>query len=474
MKNSRMTDVIYDYFTSRILFGYFQQGDQLPSVNYICRQFQVSALTVRSVLARMRQEGYIETTERRNSTVTYRPDERQEQLYRYTLLSRKEGMDDMCRNSEILFEPISRFYLQKQTKESIEQIRYQMKKRKGHPAKQIIMFYAEAMRPMNNPLALNLYWEMVRYLRTPYLQRPANFEDASAQAEDHIEQMLLLIEAGNTAKAVESMQIFNKDVTQRFFQSLSIILDIKQPVEQIPFQWQVYWDHPQLCYTLAAEMMSKIDAGKYQEDKLLPSCQSLAQEFGVSLITMRRTLELLNDISVIETQNGLGARVISWDHASLPNYSHPQIRKSLLLFLQAMQISTLTCKNVAAHTLSSLDDEGFQTLERRMEHHIKGRRAFLIGGICLRFIWEKSPSAFIREVYRQLYHLLLWGHALHIFCQQPATNQLNEVYYTRLKEALHRRDGKDFSSGLSELMEFNFQSSRNLLLKFGFSEDQLV
>ena len=39
MQNSSMTDIIYDYFYSRILFGYFLPGDQLPSISYICRQF---------------------------------------------------------------------------------------------------------------------------------------------------------------------------------------------------------------------------------------------------------------------------------------------------------------------------------------------------------------------------------------------------------------------------------------------------
>ena len=57
MQNSSMTDIIYDYFYSRILFGYFLPGDQLPSISYICRQFQVSALIVRTAFARLREEG---------------------------------------------------------------------------------------------------------------------------------------------------------------------------------------------------------------------------------------------------------------------------------------------------------------------------------------------------------------------------------------------------------------------------------
>lgn len=193
------TDIIYDYFYSRILFGYFLPGDQLPSISYICRQFQVSALIVRTAFARLREEGMLETIERKGSTVTYRPGKEQGRLYRESFLSRREGMEDICRHSDIIFGSMAQVYMQKQTEDSIHQIRTQLKKRKGHPAKQITMFYAEAMQPLNNPLAINLHWEIVRYLRIPYFEA-ANFGDTGIQAEDHIERMLTLIEAGNAEK----------------------------------------------------------------------------------------------------------------------------------------------------------------------------------------------------------------------------------------------------------------------------------
>lgn len=208
MQNSSMTDIIYDYFYSRILFGYFLPGDQLPSISYICRQFQVSALIVRTAFARLREEGMLETIERKGSTVTYRPGKEQGRLYRESFLSRREGMEDICRHSDIIFGSIAQVYMQKQTEDSIHQIRTQLKKRKGHPAKQITMFYAEAMQPLNNPLAINLHWEIVRYLRIPYFEA-ANFGDTGIQAEDHIERMLTLIEAGNAEKAVEVMQVLS-------------------------------------------------------------------------------------------------------------------------------------------------------------------------------------------------------------------------------------------------------------------------
>ena len=472
MQNSSMTDIIYDYFYSRILFGYFLPGDRLPSISYICRQFQVSALIVRTAFARLRKEGMIETTERKYSTVIYQPDKEQGRQYYASFLSRRAGMEDIFRHSDLLFGPIARFYMQKQSKDSIRQIRAQLKKRKGHPAKQITMFYAEAMQPLNNLLVLNLHWEIVRYLRMPYFET-ADFNDTDVQAEEHIERMLALIEEGNAQKAVEVMQAFNRDSTRLFIESLSVMLDAMQPVEEIPFKWQIYREHPQLCYTLAAELMSKIDARIYKQDEFLPSCQTLAQEYGVSLITMRRTLELLNDICVTETLNGIGTRVISRKLDKAPTLSQP-IQKSLILFLQALQINALTCKNVAVHTLSSLDDAKILSLVREIQQNVKERTVFQLGGICLRFIGENSPSPFIREVYHQLYRLSLWGHALHMFSQRLDATQFYEAYALKLHKVLCRRDTEGFAVLLSELMELSLKGAKTLLLELGFDENQLI
>lgn len=473
MQNNSMADIIYDYFTSRILFGYYLRGDRLPAVSYICRQFQVSPLTARTALIRMREEGYIETTERKRSIVTYRPDKQQEQRYRKAFLSRKEGMNDMCRNSDILFGPIVRYYLQKQTEDSIKQIRSQLKKWKGHPAKQINMFYAEAMRPLNNPLALNLHWEMARYLQMPYLRQTANFADSNAAAK-HIEQMLTLIETGNTKKALEMTWAFNRNVTQMFFESLAVKLDTPEPVEQLPFEWQIYREHPQMCYTLAAGLMSKIDARIYKQEELLPSCQALAQEYNVSLITMRRTLELLNDIHVTETQNGVGTRVISGRLAGPPDLSHVKIRKCLMMMLQAMQLCALTCKNVAVYTLSSLNSKDLQNLNREIGRLTEEGTAFLTAKTCLQFIGENNPSPFIREVYRQLCLLLQWGHALHMFSQKLDASGFYVSYAENLREALCRRDIGNFAGKLSELVGKSVDGTKTLLLELGFQEEQLI
>lgn len=474
MQNNSMTEIIYDYFVSRISFGYFVRGDRLPSISYICRQFQVSALTVRTVLARLKAEGYIVTTERKMSTVIYKPDDEAMKRYRQSFLARREGMEDIRLSSGLLFIPIARAYFQEQDAASLRRIRSQLKLMKGHPTRQITMFYSEAMRQLNNPLALNLYWEVVRYLRIPYLRSPATYEEADEQAAEHIGQMLSLIETGRPKQAAELMQAFNSEIMQMFCLRMQGACDADRQAPQVPFCWQIYREHPQLCYTIAARIMGQIDRRVYLQDTFLPSCQALAEEYGVSPITMRRTLKLLGDMNVTETLNGIGTRIVSDKNLNAPNLSILQIRKSLVLFLQALQIFALTCGNVAAHTLASLDDKGVQALEQKIGRLMEEQMFFMVGGACLQFIGEHSPSAFIREVYYQLYQLLLWGHALHMFFRQPQSSRIYPDCAAGLQTKLGSRDYEGFFALLSELLLSSTEFTRQLLLQLEFKEEELI
>lgn len=263
-----MTEIIFDYFASQIQFGYYRKGNTLPSISYICRQFQVSALTVRAALARLREKGYIETRERMPATVVYQLSAQAGRQYANSYLARKDGIDDICRFSGIIFNPIIRFYFRKLDPVAIRKILRQLKKTNGYPAKQVTRFYAETMQAMENPLALNLYWEVVRYLRLPCLQPPAGSEQAASRTAGQLERVLTLILEGRPGVAADEIQEFNGGITKLFLQNRLTGLPGGPPSEQLPFRWQIYREHPQLCYTLAARIMSRISRQVYQPGQL--------------------------------------------------------------------------------------------------------------------------------------------------------------------------------------------------------------
>ena len=56
-KDKGLYELIYEYYESRILFGYYKYGDSLSSVSVICSTFQVGRNTVRAALAKLEEKG---------------------------------------------------------------------------------------------------------------------------------------------------------------------------------------------------------------------------------------------------------------------------------------------------------------------------------------------------------------------------------------------------------------------------------
>ena len=61
------------------------------------------------------------------------------------------------------------------------------------------------------------------------------------------------------------------------------------PPEQVPFEWRVYRERPQLCYSLSSQLIWRILVGQQlSPGDRLPSYGAMAEKYGVSFSTIRR------------------------------------------------------------------------------------------------------------------------------------------------------------------------------------------
>ena len=63
--------LIYEYFETRLLYGYYACGDSLPSIARIGDMFHMVPGTVRSALALLEKKGYIRIDARKTARVIY-------------------------------------------------------------------------------------------------------------------------------------------------------------------------------------------------------------------------------------------------------------------------------------------------------------------------------------------------------------------------------------------------------------------
>ena len=400
-KNNELNELIYEYYKSRILFGIYRYGEQLKSIPQICASFRVARNTVQIALNRLEKDGYIKTEKRKVARVVYQGTEElfKDNVVKYFIL-RRDGILDVQFNGTLLFSSIWEKGLQK--------FRLEMQNNTGEAntvekaVSEPIKIYIDVLGTFHNELLLSLFWQNMRYIS--YFYPPKHDRKANYTAED-----LLSAETANRLKQETDAYYYN------------IYLDIMSFIEtncenyqidhedQIPFTWTIYRRRPQMRYTLASAIIREILWGVYPVGSYLPSLPQMAERYQVSLITVRRTLEVLNSLGITKTQMGVGTKVCL-EAVDIDILDRPEIRENLRLHGEAMQILVLTVRNATRYTLESVKREKKNELLQTIRMLRDKSNSILCIDVLLNFISIECPSASIREIYQKLRELVAWGY----------------------------------------------------------------
>lgn len=402
-KNNGLYELIYEYYESRILFGVYRYGERLSSVPQICASFQLARNTVQAAFNKLEKNGYIKTEERKAARVEYRgtEDTFKENAAKY-FVPRKDGIIDFQYAGELLFSPLWKIglhslkldtrsgkYWNRQTAEVVSM-----------PAK----VYFDVLHTFHNDLLLNLYWQCLRYLNFLYPRR--NREKAGNAAGE-------LLSADKIDDLKQEFDDFFTEIQDEvldFIESSSKNY-CPEPASQIPFTWTIYRRRPQVRYTLASLIIREILWGRYPVGSYLPSLPKMAEQYQVSLSTVRRTLEVLHSLGVTRTYMGIGTKVcLEPVNDKIMNGS--EIRENLRLYGEGLQILAITVRGVALFTLESVTKEKREELLQTIRRLHGKTGSILCIDVLLSFIARECPSAIIRECYDKLRELVTWGYIL--------------------------------------------------------------
>ncbi|MFQ7552797.1 MAG: GntR family transcriptional regulator [Blautia marasmi] len=183
--------------------------------------------------------------------------------------------------------------------------------------------------------------------------------------------------------------------------------------KQIPFEWRIYRERPQVCYSLASHIMHHIYMGRYRDTDFLPSYERMAEEYRVSVSTVRRTIKVLNQLGAARTINGKGTRIFRiGEPCDATDFEVPAIRRNLAYFIQSFELLVFSCETVMREFLTAVSQEERNELIKELEENLDTGRCELSLWYCLLLIARYSPLQGIREIYGRIYSLFLWGYPL--------------------------------------------------------------
>ena len=316
---------------------------------------------------------------------------------------------------------------------------------------------------LNNDLLLRLVWQAFLFYQAPFLSLPENlaaFEDGDGPLLD----MIGLCRRKDWNGLWQAVAAYQNQLTSAIRQFYADRIAIKPDKEPVSFYWNAYEKSSQRCYSLALGLLNEIHLGRYQTEQFLPSPAKIGEEKRVSVTTVRRTLTLLNQLGATRSINGVGTQVLSAaDSSRNCDFSRPVIQKRLLDFAQSLQILTLTCGACLEITFDAMDAPAVRWWRKRLLDLKESGRYESVVFDSLEVIPQFSPVRAVREIYRQLLKILIWGYPLRsLHGSREQINGFYLPYINSLLEGITQGDGKRLSNDLEKMLlcEFRFAAAR--------------
>ncbi len=441
MKSVRYS-LIYKFFASQIRFGYYKTGDCLPSIEELTKLYHASSRTVHSAYTQLQQDGYISLSAGRRTTVIYQTTEA-ECIHncRTYYLARRDAILSLRETLQILFTPLMREGCRRLGPPEMRHIK-EMAVKLGRGDFYVSFFCGRAMfLALKNRLALYLFNDVVSFYQFPHalLRRWGDTVD-----KHRLQALSESLVAACDRQDREALFRTYMEIQDLMDQILCLYIPHAEkfiPVpEQIPFEWKVYRDHPQLCYSVAAQLISQILIDQeYRPGDTLPFYGELARSCSASFSTIRRTMDLLEKLGVVVTSRGAGTKVteITQDPVRL---QYRIVQGILKAFREVMQILCISFDAIVERT--ALQPEEIHACTARLDRlgDRDGPAAFLT---CMRYLLHGQAG--FQGIGDKLFEALLLG--LPLLGSQTASPAVRP-----LVQSLKAGDTSAFYATLKKLM----------------------
>lgn len=475
MQNEQdFSNLIYEYFFLRIRFGYYRCGDSLPSIDTLCREFNVAPLTVTAALRRLRSEGFISMHNGRPTMVLYQLKEGEEEEFCLRFYAERwPAFMDLYASSELILIPLEVEGLRRMDNEDLAEI---CRLAKRGDADDLLHFFWFTLQKLDNPLALNLFWESTQFMGFPFAKKSrVSASYSPGIVRQRLNKLIRYIKARDWNTVRELLLRYQRDDVSRMTEAFGKDISPLPKEEMVPFTWRIYRERPQVRYDLAFRLLHEIYMGEYREKDFLPSYEKMAQKYQVSVSTIRRTVNTLCQTGAARAINGRGTQIFTAGQlCDAPDFESPAIRRSLAFFVQSFELLIYTCEGVTRNLLSSVSQADKDILAGELRNNLlTGRTEFSLWCYLL-YVGKYSPLEGIRVIYSGIYSLFLWGYPLKASFGNSERVDNALLHFTELMlSKLAKNDIDGCAIAVRELLSQMFPYARQYLLAHGIKEEEM-
>ena len=461
-----MYERIYEILKDRIESGVLPAGTKLPSRDNLCREFGTSAKTIRRVLSMLKENGLIETHQRKRPVVSFHQQTRRPMinlaLKRVDLLGYPliENGIALCRQED--------FIIPRKIVENMD---------------------------INNSAE---FWRLAKQFQRFFIRRNENdlslrVMDSLGLAELRPLQDNLEIRTRFYEQMQELMRVIENrgDTDSVHFDDLSGMYGLtygSEPAFDVPVDSAAVLGRKQLEKLLLREevrysavymdLLGLITMGRYQPGDKLPTHNELQKLYNVSVDTTLKAIQILQEWGVVKAVRSKGIFVMM-DIQALKKIEIPPhlIACHVRRYLDTLDLLALTIEGVSAYAAEHISqkeiEEAMSEIKRCWN---EDHRYMLTPSFLLNLIVKHTGDGSLNAIYILLRQNLGIGRSIPALRETEKTAEDYELYeqcVTALNQLYAGRQ-EDFSNGTAKAFRYIYDYVTEKCKNLGYYDSAMA
>lgn len=473
LSKNTLFEFLYQNLHNQITCGHFKNGDTLPSMPQLSAIYNVGIRTVKDVLAKLKAEGLIETTERKPARIIYRPVPNSgSRSYAENLVRRQNSLAEVYQTMGLILPPLFYFTAVHGDLKKLPSYQKLLKKINSTDTAALDAVFSsllnELLRSSNNLLYNDLYNSLKTYSQLT-LATPKNLLLKYDQ-EDFRQLLAALLSKDYQLinKCFNDMCLdFSASVT-KYIQKLSRKYQLSDTITPVyDYSWSAEKGRDHYYTQIARDLIDKIAANIYEPGTFLPYEAALAKNYKVSVSTIRKSLALLNEIGFAETINTKGTIVrLPPTFITANCMQNERYKKDTLIYLSALQLMSVIIKPAAAAAFDKIDPLTQKSWQAEFAQPGKIPLALMVNSLI-----ELTELRPLQAILQETNKLLHWGYYLAFHRQNLyGTTDTLSKYAWQAYLCLEAKDSEGFSTHLAICFSYILETIRNFITQNGLQE----
>ena len=478
-RKKTLHDYLYENLREQIETGYYKYGEALPSMNRLCETYHVGIRTVRDVLSELRDQGMIRTEERRPAVIVYGKTGEEDYIPDIlAVLQRKTSVLAVYKTMELLMPRMFALSVQVCGVETAVEYFKRLKRDRRKEVRARWKASSNALYNLldasHNLLFRDIFTSLETGSRIPFFLEPEYTPPFSSCCGEYDDPMWMAeaVSAGDTRMIQEQFARMYRSLghdIKRYLDWIESRFETGNIEQKNGYSWNCAQGHDHLYIQIARDLIDRIGLGFYKDGSFLPSEAVLAQEYSVSVATIRRSISMLNRLGFCRTYNVKGTQVTLFnDQAAFQSMKNKVHKKDILMYLSGLQFMALASAPAALLAAPFIGREEIDCIEEELA----GPYAVPLS-ILMHHIIEDLTLEPYQIILRQVSSILHWGY-YYSFYQNGiwAGNELNQISHEAFRR-LQAGDTEEFARLLSLCYCHALELVRDSMVVWGLSEAAL-